>query len=148
MRILYNALNGRYADSPRALHQGLLARGVEAEHVWLQDGRFVGGFPAGVATVPIGTPAAVAALESADVLISNTHIQLDEWEKPAGAFYLQTWHGTPLKRIHRDAASQPPDDVMAELDEDIARWDLLVSPTPEGTRLLRSAFGAAIPPFK
>ncbi len=141
MRILYNAFNGRYADSPRALHQGLLARGVEAEHVWLQDERFVGGFPAGVATVPIGSPAAVGALESADVLISNTHIQLDRWTKPAGAYYLQTWHGTPLKRIHRAAASIPAEEMMRELDDDIARWDALVSQSPAATRLLRDAFG-------
>jgi CDP-glycerol glycerophosphotransferase len=141
VRIVYNAFNGRYADSPRALHQGLLARRVEAEHVWLQDERFVGGFPAGVATVPIGTPAAVAALESADVLVSNTHIQLDRWQKPAGAFYLQTWHGTPLKQIHRAAASIPSEEDMLELDDDIARWDTLVSQGPAATRLLRGAFG-------
>jgi CDP-glycerol glycerophosphotransferase len=73
--------------------------------------------------------------------VANTHIQLDEWRKPPGALYLQTWHGTPLKRIHRDATSHPPDEVMAALDEDIARWDLLVTPTEAGTRLLRSAFG-------
>jgi CDP-glycerol glycerophosphotransferase len=141
VRILYNAFNGRYADSPRALHRGLLARGVAAEHLWLQDERFVGGFPADVATVPIGTPAAVAALESADVLISNTHIQLDRWDKPAGAFYLQTWHGTPLKRIHRAAASIPSEEAMLELDDDIARWDALVSQSPAATQLLRGAFG-------
>ena len=145
MRILYNAFNGRYADSPRALHQGLLARGVEAEHVWLQDERFVGGFPADVTTVPIGTAAAVAALESADVLISNTHIQLDRWDKPAGAFYLQTWHGTPLKQIHRAAASIPAEEMMVELDVDIARWDALVSQSPAATRLLREAFGYSGP---
>ena len=140
MRIVYNAFNGRYADSPRALHQGLLTRGVEAEHVWLQDERFAGGFPAGVTTVPIGTTAAVAALESADVLISNTHQQLDTWTKPAGAFYLQTWHGTPLKRIHRAAATVPPEEMMVELDLDIASWDALVSQSPAATRLLRDAF--------
>ncbi|MGI3785731.1 MAG: CDP-glycerol glycerophosphotransferase family protein, partial [Janthinobacterium lividum] len=141
MRILYNAFNGRYADSPRALHRGLLARSVTAEHLWLQDERFVGGFPADVDTVAIGTPAAVAALESADVLISNTHIQLDRWVKPAGAFYLQTWHGTPLKRIHRAAASIPSEAEMRELDHDIARWDALVSQSPAATDLLRGAFG-------
>ncbi len=145
MRIVYNAFNGRYADSPRALHRGLLARGVEAEHVWLRDARFVGGFPADVATVPIGTPAAVAALESADVLVSNTHIQLDRWDKPAGAFYLQTWHGTPLKRIHRAAASIPAEEMMRELDGDIARWDALVSQSPAATALLRDAFDYAGP---
>lgn len=142
MRVVWNANNGRWADNPRALYETLIARGDTGdEHLWLADMRRIETFPPEVTTVPIGTPEAVAALESADVVVSNTHIQLDAWRKRPGAVYLQTWHGTPLKRIHRDATSQPPDDVMAELDEDIARWDLLVSPTPEGTRLLRSAFG-------
>ncbi len=149
MRVVWNAYNGRYADNPRALHEALLARGGapggthrgEEEHIWLADPRHAAAFPRDVATVPIGTPEAVAALESADVLVSNTHVQLDEWRKRPSTTYLQTWHGTPLKRIHRDAAFLPADDVMAALDEDIARWDLLVTPSAEGTRLLRASFG-------
>ncbi|WP_432493934.1 CDP-glycerol glycerophosphotransferase family protein [Kineococcus auxinigenes] len=149
MKIVYNAFNGRYADNPRALHEALLAhrgplggaRGGEVEHVWLADPRHAAAFPPGAATVPIGTPQAVAELESADVLVSNTHVQLDRWRKRPGTTYLQTWHGTPLKRIHRDAVFLPPEEVMAALDEDIARWDLLVTPGGEGTRLLRAAFG-------
>jgi len=142
VKVVWNADNGRYADNPRALHAALTARGGDdgVEHVWLAAARYAATFPPGVATVPIGTPAAVAALEAADVLVSNTHVQLDAWRKRPGATYLQTWHGTPLKRIHRDAAHQPADDVMAALDEDIARWDLLVTPSAEGTRLLRAAF--------
>ncbi|NAZ87323.1 CDP-glycerol glycerophosphotransferase family protein [Kineococcus indalonis] len=140
MKVVWNADNGRYADNPRALHEGLLARGGGHEHVWLADPRHAASFPPGVATVPIGTPRAVEALESADVLVSNTHVQLDRWRKRPGARYLQTWHGTPLKRIHRDAAHLPAEEVMAELDEDIARWDLLVSPSAAATRLLRAAF--------
>ncbi|WP_369070255.1 CDP-glycerol glycerophosphotransferase family protein [Kineococcus terrestris] len=142
MRVVWNAFNGRYADNPRALHEALLARGRTGdEHLWLADARHAAAFPPGTATVPIGTPEAVAALESADLLVSNTHVQLDEWRKPPGARYLQTWHGTPLKRIHRDAASLPAEDVMAALDEDIARWDHLVSPSPAATQLLLAAFG-------
>ncbi len=141
MKVVWNADNGRYADNPRALHEAWTAHGGDgAEHLWLGSSRQATTFPPGVATVPIGTPQAVAALEAADLLVSNTHIQLDRWRKRPGATYLQTWHGTPLKRIHRDAAHQPPDDVMAELDDDIARWDLLVTPSAEGTRLLRAAF--------
>lgn len=141
MRIVYNAFNGRYADSPRALHEGLLARGGDHEHVWLQDVRFADTFPLGVVTVPIGTPAAVAALEAADVLVNNTHIQLDRWRKRPGTTYLQTWHGTPLKRIHRSAVQVPGEQLMAELDDDIARWDHLVSQSPAATALLTAAFG-------
>ena len=54
MRIVDNAFNGRYADSPAALHRELLhrellhraraGRDVRAEHLWLQHERFAGHF--------------------------------------------------------------------------------------------------------
>ena len=145
MLIVFNAFNGRFADSPRALAERLVATGREDEHVWLQDPRFAPTFPVGTRAVPIGTPAAVQALEAADVVVNNTHVQLDRWRKAPHTFYLQTWHGTPLKRIHRSAVSVPGEAEMAELDEDIARWDLLLTQSPAATRLLRDAFGYAGP---
>ena len=73
MRVVWNAFNGRYADNPRALYEALGARratcGGGEEHVWLADPRHAAAFPPDVTTAPIGTPEAVAALESADVLV-------------------------------------------------------------------------------
>src|SRR3712207_5887957 len=84
-------------------------------------------------------PGARAALESADLIIANTHIELD-WVKKPGAIYLQTWHGTPLKRIHNDVL-WAPEGRLAFLDRDVARWDYLVSPNAVSTPRLREAFG-------
>lgn len=141
MRVVYNSYNGRFSDSPRAIYETLRSQGDGDEHLWLQDLRYAAAFSTDVCTVPIATPAAVAALESADLLISNTHVQLDEWTKQSGACYLQTWHGTPLKRIHRAAISCPDGPAMDALDSDIARWDHLITPSRAGTALLRAAFG-------
>ena len=141
MKVVYNSFNGRYADNPRAVFEGLRRLRPGLEHVWLADPRHVAGFPADVATVPIRSDRAVAALESADVLVSNTHTDLDPWTKQPGQVYLQTWHGTPLKRIHRSALSHPEPTLMDALDVEIRRWDHLISPSPAATTLLRSAFG-------
>jgi len=144
MRVVWNAFNGRYADNPRALHQGLLARGLDEgagwEHTWLADPRHASAFPAGVRTAAIGSPAGAQALAAADAVVANCHMTLDRWPDGDGPRFLQTWHGTPLKRIHRSAARPPAEDVLAELDADIARWDALVTPSPDATRLLREAF--------
>jgi CDP-glycerol glycerophosphotransferase len=145
VKIVYNAFNGRYADNPRALYEALLRRDLDVEHVWLADPRQLAGFPGDVKTVEIASPDAVAALESADLHVSNCHTNLDSWRKLPGTRYLQTWHGTPLKRIHRSAVFQPEDAVMAELDADIARWDYLITPSRAGTELLRDAFGYSGP---
>src|SRR4051794_19885693 len=105
MRLVYNSFHGRYSDNPRAIFEHLRERS-DLEHVWLSDRRFEGSFPAGTTLVDIDGPAAREALESADVLVANTHTEV-EWDKPAGTFYLQTWHGTPLKRIHHDVLWAP-----------------------------------------
>jgi CDP-glycerol glycerophosphotransferase len=138
MKIVYNCFEGRYGDNPRALHDALRARDHAHEHLWLADPAHVAGFPAGVDTVGYGTPDGVAALERADVLIANTHTDFD-WAKREDAIYLQTWHGTPLKRIHWDVL-WAPEGRLERLSRDVARWDCLVSPNPASTPLLRGAF--------
>jgi CDP-glycerol glycerophosphotransferase len=139
MKIVHNSFSGRFSDNPRALYEGLLRSGHPAEHVWLIDPAHAHGFPAGIDTVEFGSARCVEELESADVVVSNTHIELD-WTRPPHAMYLQTWHGTPLKHIHHDSLWAPPGRV-AYLTEDVRRWTHLLSPNGASTPLLRDAFG-------
>ena len=138
MRIVYCSFEGRFSDNPRALYQGLRGSLPHAEHIWLTDRLHRHGFPAGTTTVELGSRGSIDALESADLVVSNTHLELD-WVKAPGARYLQTWHGTPLKRIHRDVLWAPPG-VLDRLDRDVARWDYLISPNRASTPRLQSAF--------
>ena len=138
MLVVYNSFDGRYSDSPRVLHE-TYADQYAGEHVWLADPDHLHGFPSGTLTVPIDSRDAVDALEAADLVVANTHLEM-EWNKAPGATYLQTWHGTPLKRIHHDVL-WAPEGRLAELDRDVARWDHLVSPNPVSTPRLRAAFG-------
>ena len=140
MKVVHHSFEGRFSDNPKALHEAMTVRtGTADEHVWLADPAHRHGFPPEVATVPFGSDEAVSALESADLVVSNTHLDL-EWRKAPGAVYLQTWHGTPLKRIHHDVLFAPAG-RLARLDHDVARWDALVSPNAASTSLLRGAFG-------
>ena len=142
MKVVWNAFAGRYADSPRALHEALAGR-PDLDHTWLSDptGRFT--IPPGIDSVPYGSAAGRAALESADVVVTNDHLAL-EWDKRPGSVYLQTWHGTPLKRVHHDVLWAPPG-RLSTLDLDVARWDHLLSPNAASTDRLRRAFGYAGP---
>ncbi len=137
--MVYDAFEGRYSDNPRALFERMRHRQPGDRHTWLCDPRFVDGFPADVETVPFGTQAARAVLEDADLVVANTHLDFD-WDKKPGAVYLQTWHGTPLKRIHRDVL-WAPEGILDRLDLDVARWDYLLSPNAISTPRLRDAFG-------
>ncbi|HEY8583163.1 MAG TPA: CDP-glycerol glycerophosphotransferase family protein, partial [Capillimicrobium sp.] len=107
MDLVYNSFEGRFSDTPRVLFEALRARGIGDRHVWLAEEGQAGAFPAGVETVEYGSPASVEALEACDALIANTHTDV-EWRKRPEQLYLQTWHGTPLKRIHWDVRWAPP----------------------------------------
>ena len=138
MHITYHSFEGRFSDSPRSLYEALIARDEGHRHVWLADPAHVQGFPDGVETVEYGSPECIELLESVDLLIANTHTDL-VWTKRPGATYLQTWHGTPLKRIHWDVL-WAPEGRLERLDRDIAQWDVLISPNHASTAPLRGAF--------
>ena len=137
MRIVWYSFHGRFSDNPRALYEALATR-TDLEHVWLADPDHADGFPAGAALVDVDSDAASRALEEADLVVANTHVEI-QWRKSPGTTYLQTWHGTPLKRVHRDALWAPPG-RLDRLDEDVAKWDLLLSPNATSTQRLRQAF--------
>jgi CDP-glycerol glycerophosphotransferase len=139
VKVVLNSFRGVYSDSPRALYEALRERGDQHEYVWLARPDRLADFPADVTTVDFGSAEARAALESADVVVSNDHIGFD-WDKRPGTTYLQTWHGTPLKRIHNDVL-WAPEGRLAYLDTEIARWDALLSPNPASTPRFRQAFG-------
>lgn len=138
MKIVYNSYHGRYSCNPRALYERLAGR-PGLEHVWLADTAHQAAFPGDVTTVDIDGSQARRALEGADLLIANTHTEV-EWDKRSDARYLQTWHGTPLKRIHNDVL-WAPEGRLRRLDRDIAKWDLLLSPNEVSAPRLRKAFG-------
>ncbi|MEA2249733.1 MAG: CDP-glycerol glycerophosphotransferase [Solirubrobacteraceae bacterium] len=138
MDLVYNSFAGAYSDSPRAVFERLRDEPGH-RHVWLAGERHAAAFPPGVETVPYGSPEAVAALEAADVVLANTHTDF-EWSKGPRTLYLQIWHGTPLKRVHRDILWSPPG-LLDRLQRDVDRWDVLVSPNRASTPRLRQAFG-------
>lgn len=138
MRVLFQSLQGRYSDSPRALYEQWIAERPGDTHTWVAKPGFEAEFPAGVPTVPNDGPVYQAAQEHADLIIASSHV--GPYTKRPGARFLETWHGTPLKRIHRDAV-QHSATGLDPADRDIARWDILLSPNGVTTPRLRSAFG-------
>ena len=140
MRIVWFCFRGLFADNPQAVYEGAVSRRGSADtHVWMCTPKTQHTFPADVETVLHGSPEAVAALESADLVVANDCIST-RWTKRPDTTYLQTWHGTPLKRIHHDVRPVR-EGWLDNADRDIARWDHLLSPNPASTDRLRGAFG-------
>jgi len=138
MRIVFHSFAGRYSDTPRAIHERLADR-PDLEQIWLAEPAHLAAFPDEVKTMDPCDPGVPDLLSSADIVVANTHTEY-EWDKRPGTTYLQTWHGTPLKRIHNDVL-WAPEGRLPRLDRDIARWDLLLSPNAVSSPRLAGAFG-------
>src|SRR5690606_37289502 len=63
-------------------------------------------------------------------------------KRPKSATYLQTWHGTPLKRMQYDAVSTTgrAEGYLDRVSAKTATWSALISPSAYATAAFRSAF--------
>ena len=136
--VLFSASEKGYGDSPRAIEAELERRGAAVRPRWLLPSGTAA--PAAVERIEPGTEEARTALETADFIVSNTYL-LQRFSKAPGCTYLQTWHGTPLKRIGHDI-DIPQHILRYEVSsrEDSARWDFVVAPNRFSVPILEEVF--------
>ncbi len=141
-QILFSSFHGKQCgDNPRAIADELRRRGDHTIALWAITDRSVP-VPSGAQPVLIGTRAYFSALARSRYLIYNDHVPLP-YRKRAGQRHVQTWHGTPLKRLGYDIGTPSSASGVRYLDYmagDVAQWDLLLSPNPFSTPIMRRAF--------
>jgi len=141
--VVFSSWHGRYSDSPRAIAEELSRRAMPVREAWICASADASRLPPHVERVEPGGEEEARALAAADWIVSNDVLPLP-FEKAPGARYLQTWHGTPLKRIGYDVAAPTFPDAAyhyaVELGRDVARWDVMLSPNRFTTARMRAAF--------
>ncbi|MGD0239680.1 MAG: bifunctional glycosyltransferase family 2 protein/CDP-glycerol:glycerophosphate glycerophosphotransferase [Streptosporangiaceae bacterium] len=128
-------------DNPLGIAEELRRRDDDREHLWAVTDWSVP-VPEGGTAVLRGTQEYYEALARSKYIISNDDMQAP-FRKRDDQTYLQTWHGTPLKKIGFDIANPQFISGTAYFDhlaKDIAQWDLLLSPNPFSTPVMRGAF--------
>ncbi|MFJ4533554.1 bifunctional glycosyltransferase/CDP-glycerol:glycerophosphate glycerophosphotransferase [Streptomyces nigrescens] len=140
--VLYSSFGGRaYGDSPRAVHEELVRRGMEVEHLWaVRDAQTA--VPETARAVLVGSAEWHGALAHSRWVVTNTH--LPRWfTRRGGQRIIQTWHGTPLKRIGADLAGTLCAGLahLAPRPRVSRQWSVLLSPNAHSTPVLRSALG-------
>ncbi|MFZ3495554.1 CDP-glycerol glycerophosphotransferase family protein [Streptomyces sp. 5.8] len=140
--VVYDAFQGYGAgDSPRAIHEELLRRDEELEHVWLvRDGRAE--VPETARAVPYDSLESWDLLARARYYVVNDSVPRTFRRRP-GQTVVQTWHGTPLKQIGHDFMHDyyTSPEVLDALAHDSAQWSLLASPGSYATPVLKRALG-------
>jgi CDP-glycerol glycerophosphotransferase len=137
-RVFYSSFAGRFSDNPRGVYDEIRRRDLPLVHTWLADESSP--FPNDVRTVALRDRSLPGELGRAGLVVANATVP--QYVRRPGATYVQTWHGTPLKRIGLDNPYRKAGTAgHARAVRDYAQWDFLVSQNPHSTAVFRRAFG-------
>ncbi|MGN6610885.1 MAG: CDP-glycerol glycerophosphotransferase family protein [Angustibacter sp.] len=140
-RVVFESGVGKqYADSPRYVYEELMRRGVDVKAVWAYAGQ-LHDLDRRTTVVDRLSPAYFYHLARARYWVNNQNFP-HYVQRRADGVYLQTWHGTPLKRMLHDLDVVHGRDAgyLDRVTEASAQWSLLTSPSPFATQAMRSAF--------
>lgn len=139
--VLLESFHGRStADNPGAIAAELLRRGLGLDLVWVVDDPALP-VPPGTRVVHRRTRGWYDALARSHAHVGNAAAPYF-FDKAPDQVHVQTWHGTPLKRIGEDRG---PGDFgtwrhRRRVNAQAARWDALISPSGYCSEIFRRAF--------
>ncbi|GGB32197.1 CDP-glycerol glycerophosphotransferase family protein [Virgibacillus dakarensis] len=143
--IFESFLGKQYSDSPRAIYEYMLKHNLGYKMYWSADRRYIDSFKdKNVNHVRRFSIKWLLLMATAGYWVSNSRLPL--WiPKPKRTTYLQTWHGTPLKRLaaDMDEVRMPGTNTVKykqNFVKEANKWDYLVSPNAYSTEIFRRAF--------
>jgi CDP-glycerol glycerophosphotransferase (TagB/SpsB family) len=136
--VFFESFYGRSVGcNPQAIDREIAARAPGVRRYWSVVDLSVA-VPDGAVAVVEGSPEWWRARGAARLLVVNDWMRRRFSRKP-GQKVLQTWHGTPLKRL---ALHRPGFDPrrMAAVVKESRRWDVLLAQNPYSARILKKAY--------
>lgn len=141
--IFFESFFGKsYSGNPKYLYEAMLEMGMDKEYtfVWAYSGKNKDIIP--------GNPIIVDRFESGDYYKYLTlskywinNIIFPIHKKRPGNVYLQTWHGTPLKKLGYDITIPGPEvQGRQNFYNESRNWDYLISSNHYSTKIFRRAF--------
>jgi len=129
-----------YSDSPRYVYEELAARNPDLELVWALN-----------TTTRVRGPRTRKVRRHSPTywwIAARARYWVSNQNMPAALVpsrrtrYLQTWHGTPLKKMQHDVPTMAgrAEDYEKQAARLTSYWTTLLSPSPYATRSFRSAF--------
>ncbi|MDU0312706.1 CDP-glycerol glycerophosphotransferase family protein [Phycicoccus sp. M110.8] len=136
--VFFESYYGRNAScNPLALDREIARRWPSVERFWSVESSDVA-VPPGATAVVVGTAAWEQARESSRLVVVNDWIR-DDWRPRRGQTVVQTWHGTPLKRIALGRSDLGLRDRLAVVKQS-SRWTVTLAQSPSASRILRRSY--------
>lgn len=144
--VMFESFHGKqFSDNPRAIYEYMREHCPDYSLVWSVDRRHIDDFKQlDVQFVRRFSIKWLLYMTTAKYWIVNARLPL--WiPKPKHTTYVQTWHGTPLKRLatDMDEVHMPGTNTAAYKQNFIyeaSKWDYLISPNAYSTKIFRRAF--------
>ena len=138
--MLFESFQGKViGDNPFAIYAEIKSRRPKAELLFTINASTKA--PDGAEGVKHGSLAWLKALATSKVLVNNTNFP-GYFRKREGQTYIQTWHGTPLKRLGRDITDLvPTGSYLKMMDREASFWDYLISPSAYCSEIFPKTFG-------
>ncbi|WP_281192230.1 CDP-glycerol glycerophosphotransferase family protein [Staphylococcus felis] len=127
-------------DSPKVIYDELRSNNKNYEIIWVNNIQYPFN-DSNVKSVKRLSPEYFYYLSRAKYWVNNQNFP-HYISKSNKTTYIQTWHGTPLKKMLNDVDNFEGRDAgyKDRVNQSIKNWDYLISPSPYATECFKSAF--------
>lgn len=139
-RIIFESGIGKqYSDSPKYIYQEMLKENLDYEYIWFYNGKEK--IPGNPKIVKRLSPEYYYYLATSKFWINNQNFPFYITKRKKQT-YIQTWHGTPLKKMLHDVDDFAGKDAgyIDRVTQSTEQWDYLVSPSLYASERFRTAF--------
>lgn len=143
--IVFESFGGRnYSDSPKYIYEYMQKNYPLLNYIWVFNNRDQNLIEGNATKVKKGSKEYFDSYSKAKFWVSNVRLPL-YLNKKENQVYIQTWHGTPLKRLANDMkVVRMPATTTARYKTNFyaetSRWDYLISPNRYSTNIFKTAF--------
>ncbi|GAA3731345.1 CDP-glycerol glycerophosphotransferase family protein [Salinicoccus jeotgali] len=141
--VVFESFQGKaYSDSPKYIYEYMLKNRKGHKLVWvINKDQKIPGRPATVKRFSLKYYYYIARAKH---IVSNVRMP-NSYIKRKGQIYLQTWHGTPLKRLAGDmeAVHMPGTNAVRykrNFNNETDKWDYLIAPNAYSSAIFKRAF--------
>jgi len=138
--VLFESHMGKqYSDSPKYIYEELLKTGRRLKFIWSFENPDIAEIPGPAIKVKRGSLKHYYYMTRAKYWVDNqgmAHLA----PKRKGQIYLQTWHGTPLKKMGIDQNNISHGQALSRLKSQVSAWDYFITPNRYSTEIFRRAF--------
>lgn len=142
--VIFESYLGRnYNDNPKALYEYMKTKYPLMDYVWVVD-KYSGIEIDEVRTINRLSMEYFLLIARAKYIINNSRMP-SFFKKRDEQIYLQTWHGTPLKKLVFDMEANvmpgtTQEKYLIDFSKEVKNWSYLLSPNTYSSRVFRSAF--------